>query len=130
MQRDQDWLGEARVELAAARDLLQGGHWSWCCFTCQQAAEKALKALCERFRVSHFGHNLNQLLGDLEDHVAVPHDMREACAALNRLYIPTRYPDAYDRGVPGQQYIEHDAHEAVRDAEEVVSFAERLIGSP
>ena len=50
MQRSQDWLNEARAELRAGHALLTGQHWSWCCFTCQQAAEKALKAVCEHFR--------------------------------------------------------------------------------
>ena len=39
MDRSPDWLSQARGELAAARDLLPGGHWAWCCFTSQQAAE-------------------------------------------------------------------------------------------
>ena len=38
MNREQGWLVEARAEMAAASDLFQGGHWSWCCFTAQQAA--------------------------------------------------------------------------------------------
>ena len=41
MDRSNDWLDQARGELAAARVLLTAGHWAWCCFTSQQAAEKA-----------------------------------------------------------------------------------------
>jgi HEPN domain-containing protein len=130
MQRAKDWLDEASAELRAGRDLCTGQHWSWCCFTCQQAAEKALKALCEHFRTPQFGHNLNLLVQAVEAHVQVVESMRMACARLNRYYIPTRYPDAFDRGAPADQFFAADAHQAVADAEEVVTFATDIIGSP
>ena len=130
MQRAEDWLGEAHAELNAAADLLRGKHWSWCCFTSQQAAEKALKALCDHLRNPQFGHNLNLLLQTIEPHVAVPDTINAACARLNRHYIPTRYPNAFDRGVPAQQFFETDAREALADAEEVVSFADGIIKAP
>jgi HEPN domain-containing protein len=130
MQRAEDWLNEAQAELRAGRDLLTGEHWSWCCFTCQQAVEKALKAMCEHFRTPQFGHNLNMLLQAVEAHLSVAESMRMACARLNRYYIPTRYPDAFDRGAPADQFFAADAHQAVADAEEVIGFATDIIGSP
>lgn len=130
MQRQHDWLREAQAELRAARDLLPGEHWSWCCFTAQQAAEKALKAVCEHLRIPHFGHNLNILRQAIEGAAAVPTAITLASGRLNRYYIPTRYPDAFDRGAPSEQFFETDASAAVQDAEEVVRFAERLVGSP
>jgi len=105
MQRDQDWLREAHAELQAARDLFRGGHWSWCCFTCQQTAEKALKALCEHFRNPQFGHNLNLLRQALEAHMSMLESAQMACARLNRYYILTRYPNAFDRGGSGRSVL-------------------------
>ncbi|MGH2350686.1 MAG: HEPN domain-containing protein [Chloroflexota bacterium] len=130
MQRAQDWLIEARAELRAARDLLSGQHWSWCCFTCQQASEKALKAICEHFRSPQFGHNLNMLLQAVETHTSIAEAVHLACARLNRYYILTRYPDAFDRGAPADQFFEADARQALADAEEVQRFAEHVIGTP
>ena len=129
MQRAHDWLAEARAELRAARDLLKGQHWSWCCFTCQQASEKALKAASEHFRAPQFGHNLNLLVQAVATHTSVPARVAQACARLNRYYIPTRYPDAFDRGAPADQFFEADARQALDDAEEVQRFAEGVIGS-
>jgi HEPN domain-containing protein len=130
MQRTEDWLREAEAELRAARDLLASGHWAWCCFTCHQAAEKALKAVGEHFRARPMGHNLNLLLQHLETFVAIPDEVRYACGRLNRYYIPTRYPDAFDQGVPAEQFFEPDAQEAINDAEQVLAFARRIIGAP
>ena len=130
MQRARDWLKEAQAELHAGRDLLSGGHWAWCCFTCQQAAEKALKAICEHFRNPQFGHNLNLLLQGVDPHTAVSDSVRMACARLNRHYIPTRYPNAFDRGAAAEQFFEPDARQALQDTEEVYRFAESVIGSP
>lgn len=130
MQRTKDWLREAKAELKAAKTLFQGEHWSWCCFTCQQAAEKALKAICEHFRTPQLGHNLNILLDAVKAHVAVDNRLERGCASLNRYYIPTRYPDAFDRGAPADQFFEGDAREALEDAEEVIRFAEGTTGLP
>ena len=130
MQRARDWLKEAYAELQAGRDLIKGGHWAWCCFTCQQAAEKALKAICEHSRSPQFGHNLNLLLQAVDTHKAVSESLRRACARLNRYYIPTRYPNAFDRGAAADQFFEPDAHQALQDTEEVYRFAESIIGSP
>jgi len=130
MQRARDWLREAQAELRAARDLLRGKHWSWCCFTCQQAAEKALKAICEHFRTPQLGHNLNLLLDAVKEHVVVAKGLERACARLNRYYIPTRYPNAFDRGAPADQFFEGDAREALEDAEEVIKFAGGIVRPP
>ena len=128
-QRVEDWLLEAQAELRAARDLHKGKHWSWCCFTCQQAAEKALKAVCEHFRSPQFGHNLNVLLQAVEVHVSAQEAVRGACASLNRYYIPTRYPDAFPQGAPADQFFEADARQAIANAEEVVKYAEDTVVS-
>jgi len=130
MQRAQDWLREGQAELQAARSLFEEGHWSWCCFTSQQAAEKALKAVCEHLRSPQFGHNLNVLVQAVAAHVAVPPSVSTACARLNRHYIPTRYPNAFDRGAPADQFFEPDAQQALEDGSEVISFAEGVVGPP
>lgn len=129
MQRSLDWLREAEGELQAAQDLYKHGHWSWCCFTCQQAAEKALKAIGEHFRQHLIGHNLNLLVQTLQNFIAVPESVRLACARLNRYYIPTRYPNAFDRGAPVDQFFEPDAREALEDARTVVDFARSVVGT-
>ncbi len=129
MQRTKDWLRQAEAELQAAKDLLAHGHWFWCCFTCQQAAEKAIKAVGEHFRQHLIEHELILLLDELQAFTAIPENVHQACARLNRHYIPTRYPNAFDRGAPVDKFFEQDAREAVQDAEMVLEFARSVIAT-
>ena len=129
MVRTTDWLGQAEAELKAAGDLLATDNYAWCCFTAQQAAEKALKAILEHFRERTPGHNLNELAEAIGHNIAVDAELRAACARLNRLYIPTRYPDAFVSGVPAEQYFRADAEQALEDVERVVDFARTTLDS-
>ncbi len=122
-------MREAEAEFSAARSLYGAGHWAWCCFTCQQAAGKALKAVCEHQRTPQVGHNLNLLVEAVAAQVAVPEPVRSACRRLNRYYVPTRYPNAFDRGVPAEQFFQEDAQLALGDAEEVLRFARDTVGA-
>ncbi|MCS6831558.1 MAG: HEPN domain-containing protein [bacterium] len=129
MRRPQDWLKQAHAEYAAAQSLYEDGHWAWCCFTCQQAAEKALKAVLEHFGDPQTGHNLNHLLQAAEEYARSTDAIRAACRRLNRLYIPTRYPDAFPEGAPAEQYVQMDAQEALNDADTVLRYAREAIES-
>jgi HEPN domain-containing protein len=130
VDRSSDWLGQGQGELEAARTLLAGGHWAWCCFTSHQAAEKGLKAALEHFRAPRAGHNLNDLRRAVDPYLPVPPAIQDACARLNRYYIPTRYPDAFPSGAPIDQFFEPDARQALADAEEVVRFVGAALGPP
>lgn len=45
MNRSQDWLSPAERDLTRAEIDMEYAYWEWACFTSQQAAEKACKAL-------------------------------------------------------------------------------------
>ena len=122
MVRWADWVGQADAEFRAAECLLAGACHAWCCFTCQQAAEKALIGLVDHLAMAQSGHSLRELLNEVGRHVSVPPDVFEAARRLNRYYIPTRYPDAHPSGVPADQYAEADALSAVEDARAVLDF--------
>jgi HEPN domain-containing protein len=132
MLRWQDWRTQALGDQSAAEDLFRTGHWAWCCFACHQAAEKFLKAALEARRVPHEGHSLPTLVRNLSQAVdhPMPDPVMAACRALNRLYIPTRYPDAHQEGAPVELYGERDARSALQDLREVVQFLEQAGGPP
>ncbi|MCE7870696.1 HEPN domain-containing protein [bacterium CPR1] len=129
MLRWSDWLGQAEEEYQSADWLLQGARFAWCCFTCQQAAEKALKAILDHDGRGQSGHNLLELLIELAPRPVAP-ELRQACRRLTRYYIPTRYPDAHPSGIPAQQYDRPDAQSALEDARLVLDFAQAQLSPP
>lgn len=56
---------------------------------------------------------------------------RQDCRVLDRLYIPTRYPDALPEGSPHEAFGAEDADDAIRRAEGIVqAIADRLGPEP
>ena len=51
MERSKDWLDEANGDLEHARNDVEGGFYNWACFSAQQSAEKAIKAVFQRIFV-------------------------------------------------------------------------------
>jgi HEPN domain-containing protein len=124
MRRPHDWLRQARLDLAAARDIAAAEHFEWACFLSQQAAEKAVKALHESRGDEPWGHaaaSLLELAGD------APQGVMDAARALDRHYIPTRYPNTHPEGAPGDLYTARDAEQALTDAEEVLDHVDRRL---
>ncbi|MEM1545304.1 MAG: HEPN domain-containing protein [Candidatus Methanomethylicia archaeon] len=118
MHRTVDWMEQAKGEFKAARDLFVTANYAWCCFTCHQAAEKALKAILEHFGSPTIGRNLLVLLAEVSKFVSISKNIENACRILNRYYIPTRYPNAFPSGAPVHMFNEDDAREALQYAEE------------
>lgn len=52
----------------------------------------------------------------------VPSYIEDYCMRLNKMYIPTRYPDAWSEGIPEDQYSKSEAEEAIAMAEKVVNW--------
>ena len=50
MERSADWMDQARGDLQHARSDVEGTFYDWACFSAQQAAEKAVKALFQKMR--------------------------------------------------------------------------------
>jgi HEPN domain-containing protein len=126
-ERSGDWLRQADADLAAARHARTGGHHEWAAFGAQQAAEKALKALYQKRHLEAWGHVLTQLLSALPD-VTVDSDLMDAAKALDKHYIPTRYPNGFERGAPADFYTAAEADRALADAERIIEYCRRQIG--
>ncbi|MCK4393262.1 HEPN domain-containing protein [Candidatus Bipolaricaulota bacterium] len=48
MERSADWMDTAQGDLEHAKSDVKGGFYNWACFSAQQAAEKAIKAVFQR----------------------------------------------------------------------------------
>jgi len=128
VKRTADWMEQAKGEFKAAKDLYNTKNYAWCCFACQQAAEKALKSILEHLGSPTSGHNLLMLVNEISAYITVPQNVVDACRILNRYYIPTRYPNAFPSGAPIHMFDEKDAMEALELVERVLNFARQVTG--
>lgn len=116
------WFKTAEQDLNAAKALKTSGHYSQASFLAQQAAEKAVKALWFAQDADPWGHSVQKLLNDLPRLQGLANDTKllRKAAKLDRLYIPTRYPNGIPDLTPGETYAIEDADEAIDDASSIV----------
>ncbi len=127
MERSQDWMDEAIGDLEHARSDLQHGFYNWACFSAQQAAEKAVKAVFQKMGAEAWGHSVADLLQELSRHHSVASELVDGALELDKVYIPARYPNAHPSGSPRQRYTEREASRLIGYAEEIVDFCARLL---
>ena len=121
----QEWLNRAHSNLAIARSCTDTSvYLEDLCFNAQQAAEKALKAVCILYHIEYpYVHDLAALVTIVaKNRVRVPDHVKEA-AKLTRFAITTRYPH-FLSPVKEEEY-----HRAVAIAESVVTWCESEIGN-
>jgi HEPN domain-containing protein len=122
--RARDWLRQAERDLEVARTTSQAGQYDWACFAAQQAAEKALKALYQRHHAEGWGHVLDRLVEGLLCEEPQLGQYRQAAKILDKFYIPTRYPNGLDAGAPADAYTAGEAEQAIRYAEDIITFCQ------
>ncbi|MEM2122170.1 MAG: HEPN domain-containing protein [Candidatus Bathyarchaeia archaeon] len=122
-RRYKDWLSEAVEDLSIAKILLRDGKYAASCFHSQQAAEKASKALLLLYGRFEPGHSVSELLlAAQKSGINVADEHIQYARILDRYYIPTRYPNAFERGAPHEYFLKRDAEEAIRLAEEIINI--------
>lgn len=127
MERSKDWLDEANGDLEHARHDMEGGFHNWACFSAQQAAEKAVKAVFQRMGAEAWGHSVADLLRELDKRHAVPNAFVDGALELDKAYIPTRYPNAHPSGSPRSRYTREEARRLIRYAGRIVEFCSDLL---
>jgi HEPN domain-containing protein len=91
------------------------------CFSAQQCAEKAAKAMWFATGGDPWGHSIQALIDDfpLKDRLDDASTLIEKAAALDRFYIPTRYPNGLPDLTPHKTYFSADSAQAIRLADEL-----------
>ena len=91
----QDWIEKAHKDLKAAQVLFENDCGNEIvAFHCQQAVEKALKALILYYFSSlESGHSLIYLCKKVSEKEPKFADLIKDCALLNGYYTETRYPN-------------------------------------
>ena len=117
------WLARAHSNLLLAESGQQRGVFlEDLCFEAQQAAEKALKAVCVFYKIEFpKTHSLITLTALLEQAgIQLPPDVQEA-APLTSYAVQARYPD-WDEAVTDSEY-----QRALTVAKNVVAWVEKTI---
>ncbi len=121
------WFLQALRDLKAAGDSLRSGNYEWSCFQAQQAAEKAVKALMYAHGKSSWGHSIIELLTELSIDEHIPEELCVYARELDRHYIPSRYPNAFESGYPGMYYDEPTAEKALMAAKNIVEWVKKRL---
>jgi HEPN domain-containing protein len=126
-ERSADWFRQAERDLESARAQERDGFYEWACFIAQQAAEKALKAVFQKNGAEAWGHSLAELLKALPVSTDVTGSIREAALALDRFYIPSRYPTGWAEGTPSQFISREDARNSIDNSQAIIRLCHDLL---
>ena len=127
MDRSKDWMDEAEGDLEHARSDLDRGFYNWACFSAQQSAEKAIKAVFQKMHAEAWGHSAADLLQELSKKHNVPSDLVDVALELDKAYIPTRYPNAHPSGSPRRKYTKEESKRLVGYAERILKFCSGIL---
>ncbi|HCG77017.1 MAG: DNA-binding protein [bacterium (Candidatus Ratteibacteria) CG_4_10_14_3_um_filter_41_18] len=89
----QEWFKQAQYDLETAEAMFQTGRYIYAVFMCHLCIEKALKGLYtqELNDIPPKVHNLIYLIKRID--LSLPDSLKEFITELNRVSIPTRYPE-------------------------------------
>ena len=119
------WWEQAQEDLRSARANLGTGRYYVCAFLCQQAIEKAFKALwIQRFR--EMPPKTHDLV-DLAERLPVPGDFLTPLRDISPAYATARYPDAAN-GLPFKAFDEAIAQRDLNATEKVMAWCRSELG--
>ncbi len=128
------WMRQAQEDFNVATYIFQSEqdtYYSFTCFHCQQAVEKALKALMfarggihtndlethDVIRFAYCASSLDQRLHVIPDMVKDIHGYYGRC----------RYPDFYEDSIPAEMFAQEDARDALSKAEECLHLLRQVM---
>lgn len=121
-------MRQAEWDLQHARHARDDGDFDWAAFAAHQSGEKAIKALFQVLHLEAWGHTVSTLLTSLPAEAAPPDALIDAGKELDKHYIPTRYPNGFERGAPADFYTRADADRTIAAAEAILEFCRDQIG--
>ncbi len=127
MERSEDWMDEAEGDIEHAKSDLEQGFYNWACFSAQQAAEKAARAVFQKMGAEAWGHSVADLLKELSRKHPVSDELMNAALELDKAYFPTRYPNAHPSGSPRSRYTKEEARRLIQYAEGISRFCSGVL---
>ncbi|MEM3716287.1 MAG: HEPN domain-containing protein [Candidatus Bathyarchaeia archaeon] len=123
-----NWFREAVADFERARRAIRDRDWALAAFMCQQACEKAFKAVyigVLRVRPPR-GHDLVMLYRGLSTILRVSESIVGRIPEVSQYYTVARYPNA-GLEVPSESISEEQARRALEVAEEVIKVVREVI---
>lgn len=118
------WLESSKDDWRAFETLKESGNYSVAVFHLQQAAEKALKALCLKHGRPGYTHSCVGLFKKLEESgVIAGDDVLSAARRLDPHYILSRYPNGVG-GIPRDYYDIRLLEELTQCAKMITNFVD------
>jgi HEPN domain-containing protein len=127
VERSRDWMDQAEGDLEHAKSDLKLGFYDWACFSSQQSAEKAVKAVFQKLGAEAWGHSVYDLLLELKSRMDVSEELLEYSLELDKAYIPTRYPNAHPSSSPRRRYTRKEAERLIEYAEKILVFCKNIL---
>jgi len=127
VERSRDWMDQAEGDLEHAKSDLKLGFYDWACFSSQQSAEKAVKAVFQKLGAEAWGNSVYDLLLELKNRMDVSDELLEYSLELDKAYIPTRYPNAHPTSSPRRRYTRKEAERLIEYAEKILVFCKNIL---
>ena len=123
------WYRQGVADLEAARGSLQLKKYEWASFQAQQAGEKFLKAYWLYHGHDPWGHSIAKLIMDFPDTAAKRsiENLSDAGKYLDKMYIPTRYPNGLPDMIPAEVYTCEEASKAIEQAQKILDALRPLL---
>lgn len=121
----QEWLKQADYDMDTAEIMFDNKRYFYAVFMCHLAIEKALKGLyLERLKeIPPKVHNLVYLVEKIK--VQLPENLYDSVFALNRVSVPTRYPDDLQRML--KDYNEERTRKIIDSGKEVLQWLKKQL---
>lgn len=127
VERSRDWMDQAEGDLEHAKNDLKSGFYDWACFSAQQSAEEAVKAVFQKLGAEAWGHSVYDLLLNLRE--KVNEELLECALELDKAYISARYPNAHPSLSPRRRYTKNEAERMMKNAEKILEFCKSVLSS-
>lgn len=127
VNRAADWLKMAERDLGYAELGAASGYHEGAAFHAQQSAEKAVKALVQSLHGTVRGHAITEIVRQLPASVKVPAEILNAAQQLDKVYVTSRYPNAFAWGNPSDYFNEKDSRELIAYAKQILEWCRSQI---
>ena len=124
------WLDAAVDDLSHARHAEEGGFHAHACFSSQQAAEKAVKAVhYARGARAVMGHSVRNLIERLDPRIPELDELLDDARELDLNYIPARYPNGLEAWTPSAGFGARQAARAIAGASAIGTVVRRHVSA-